>query len=139
MATLDQITGGLVTRLKTISGLNVAQFFIGQIVPPVAIVGVPPVTDYHASMGRGTISLEPTIHIFTSSAIDLEGQRALASYADPTGSKSIRAAIEADKTLGGTVQDCIVREFRPLNLEEYSALNYYGGVFTLQLYARGNT
>jgi hypothetical protein len=139
MSTLDQIAGGIETRLKTIAGLNVAKYFPGQIVAPVAIVGVPPVTDYHASMGRGTMSLEPTIHIFTGSAIDLEGQRMLSEYANPVGSKSIRAAVEGDKTLGGLVQDCIVREFRPLNLEEYSALNYYGGVFTLQLYARGNS
>lgn len=139
MSTIDQIAGGIETRLRTISGLNVARYFTGQIVPPVAIVGVPPVSDYHASMGRGIIALEPTVHVFTGSAIDLEGQRTLSAYADPVGSSSIRAAIEADKTLGGLVQDCIVREFRPLNLEEYSALNYYGGVFTLQLYARGNS
>lgn len=138
MATLDQIVRGLETRLKTIDGLNVARYFTGQVVPPVAIIGVPPVTEYHASMGRGTMALEPTIHVFTGSAIDLEGQRALSEYANPVGDKSIRAAIEADKTLGGMAQDCIVREFRPLNLEEYSALNYFGGVFTLQLYARGN-
>lgn len=137
MTTLDQIVGGIETRLKTVAGLNTARYFTGQIVPPVAIVGVPPITNYHASMGRGTIELEPTVHIFTASSVDLEGQRLLTEFADPTGSSSIRAAIEADKTLGGLVQDCIVREFRPLNLEEFSALSYYGGVFTLQLYARG--
>jgi len=89
-------------------------------------------------MGRGVITLEPTVHIFTGSASDVEGQRALADYANPVGAKSIRAAIEGDKTLGGMAHDCIVREFRPLNLEEYSALQYFGGVFTLQLYARGD-
>lgn len=138
MATIDQIVGGIETRLKTVTGLNVARYFFGSITPPMAIVGVPPVTDYHSTMGRGVITLEPTVHIFTGSASDVEGQRALADYVNPVGAKSIRAAIEGDKTLGGFALDCIVREFRPLNLEEYSALQYFGGVFTLQLYARGN-
>ena len=138
MATIDQIAGGIETRLKTIAGLNVARYFFGSIIPPMAIVGIPAVTDYHTTMGRGVITLEPTVHLFTGSASDIEGQRALADYANPVGAKSIRAAIEGDKTLGGMAHDCIVREFRPLNLEEYSALQYFGGVFTLQLYARGD-
>src|SRR5690606_39570720 len=68
-----------------------------DLIPPMAIVGIPAVTDYHSTMGRGVITLEPTVHLFTGSASDIEGQRALADYANPVGAKSIRAAIEGDK------------------------------------------
>jgi len=45
VATIDQIAGGIETRLKTIAGLNVARYFFGSIIPPMAIVGIPAVTD----------------------------------------------------------------------------------------------
>lgn len=138
MADLDQIVGGVAARLETIPGLNVAQYFRGSITPPMAVVGVPSVTEYHAAMGRSSLyQVDVSVHLFTSSATDEEGQRALARFAAPTGASSVREAVEADRKLGDLVQDCIVREFRPLNLEEYAALQYFGGVFTLQIVAKG--
>lgn len=138
MATLDQIVDGIADRLGTIAGLNVVRYFPGAITPPVAVVGIPTITEYHSSMGRALMALEAPVHVFTGSQVDVEGQRKLAGFANPTGALSFKAAIEADRKLNNRVEDCIVREFRPLNLEEYSALNYFGGVFTLQIYARGS-
>lgn len=137
MATIDQISGAIETRLKTIVGLNVARYFTGSIVPPQAIVGIPAIPEYYSTMAKRIMTLEGQVHIFTGSAVDLEGQRALAAFANPSGSSSVKAAFEADRKLGGVVEDAIVKEFRPLNLEEYSTFQYYGGVFTLQIYARG--
>jgi hypothetical protein len=137
MSTLDQIAAGIETRLKTITGLNVARYFTGSITPPQAIVGIPAIPEYYSTMAKRIMTLEGQVHIFTGSAVDIEGQRALAKYANPSGTYSVKAAFEADRKLGGAVEDCLVKEFRPLNLEEYSAFQYYGGVFTLQIYARG--
>lgn len=137
MATIAQIMSGLETRLGTISGLRVSDTLEGEISPPWAMIGVPPVPNFHATMGRARFEVEPTISVFTSKGWDRTGQLKLAGYADPTGPTSIIAAVEADKTLGGVVEDCIVVSFRPIDIEEFGAIGYFGGVFTTRIIARG--
>lgn len=136
--TILQVMQGIETRLATITGLRVNDVIPDQINPPQAIVGVPPIPRYHATMQRGRFQLEPTVTVLVSAALDRVGQEALAEYANPTGAKSIITAIEADKTLGGVVDDCIVTSFRPLGLEEVGLIGYYGGVFDLQVIAQGS-
>ena len=135
--TIAQVMQGIETRLATISGLRVNDVKADQINPPAAIVGVPPIPSYHATMARGKFLVEPTVTVLVSAAYDRTGQLALASYADPTGATSVLSAIEGDRTLGGVVDDCIVIDFRPLGLEEVGLIGYYGGVFTLRAVATG--
>ncbi|MEU8055710.1 hypothetical protein [Microbispora bryophytorum] len=132
-----EILEGIESRLATIPGLRTSEIVPDQVNPPIAVVGVPPISNYHATMGRGKFALEPTVTVIVSSAMDRSGQRALAEYANPTGDKSIVAAIEGDKTLGGVVDDCIVVSFDPLGLESVGAVDYYGGLFTLRVVASG--
>ncbi|MEV0151537.1 MULTISPECIES: hypothetical protein [unclassified Nonomuraea] len=134
---LTAIMDGLEARLATISGLRVSDVVPDQINPPHAFVGVPPITDYHASFRMGTSRLEVPIWVFVSAALDRVGQRLLADYASPSGTTSIRAAVEAPdpdgrKTLGGVpgVQDVVVRDFRPLGREDVGAIGYLGGQWT---------
>lgn len=137
--TIEQIMDGIETRLATITGLRVSDVSPGQISPPCAIVGVPSVTDYHATFGSARMKLDDlTVTVLVSAAApDRVSQKKLAGYANPTGDTSVKAAIEADKTLGGVVDDCIVTSFRPLGLEEVGALGYYGGIFQLRAIAIG--
>lgn len=135
--TLQQIMEGIEARLDTIEGLRVSDIKPGSVDPPMAVVGVPDVTSYHGTFGRGKFQLQPTITILVSKAFDRIGQHALAGYANPTGATSIVAAIEADKTLGGVVDDCIVVDFRPLGQEEVGLIGFFGGVFNLQVIAQG--
>lgn len=131
------IMAGIETRLATITGLRVNDVSPGQITPPCAIVGVPEIPNYHGTFGRAKWQLEPTVTVFTSAAHDRAGQLMLAGYADHSGATSIAAAVEADKTLGGVVDDCIVVSFRPLGLDEVGQIGYYGGVFQLRVLAPG--
>jgi hypothetical protein len=139
MSMIIDVMSGIATALRTVSGLRVEESFEGDINPPVAVVGIPTVTTYHSSMARGHFELEPTITVFTSQVVNRVGQEKLAAYADPSGATSIRAAIEADKTLGGKVSDAHVIGFRPLDLEEYSAFGYFGGIFTMYVITRGDS
>jgi hypothetical protein len=137
--TIADIMRGIEARLATIPGLRVGASFgtPDQINPPAAIVEVPPIQNYHAAMRQGTVELSPTVVVLVSSALSRTGQMALAEYANPTGPQSVRAAIEADKTLGEVVDQCVVRSFRPLGLEEVGELPFYGGIFTLTVTAAG--
>jgi hypothetical protein len=130
--TIADIMRGIENALKTIPGLRVgSDGSPDQINPPAAIVGIPPVPNYHQAMRRGTVELSPTVLILISAAVSRTGQMALAEYANPTGASSVVAAIEADKTLGGLPVQAVVRSFRPLGLEEVGEVNYFGGLFTL--------
>lgn len=135
--TINNIMAGIENRLATISGLRTSDIVADQINPPQAIVGIPTISNYHMTMRRGTFDINPTVTVLVSASLSTTGQRALAEYANPTGGKSIIAAIEGDKTLGGAVDDTILTEFRPLGLDEVGVVGYYGGVFTLRVLASG--
>lgn len=135
--TIADLMLGVEARLKTVPGLRTSAIVPDQINPPVAIVGVPPIESYWETMRRGTYVIELTVTVLVSAAIDRVGQMLLAEYASPVGERSIPAAIEADRTLGGVAQECVVDSFRPLGLEEYGAIGYYGGAFGLRAAASG--
>lgn len=136
--TILQVMRGLETRLQTIEGLRTSSYVADQINPPQAVVGVPPIEDYRATMRRGRWMLQPQIYIFVSAVLDDRGQAALAGYANVSGPTSIPAAVEGDGTLGGIVEDCVVDSFRPLGMEEVGLIGYYGGVFDLRVVAPGS-
>lgn len=138
MATIEQIMQGIETRLGTIAGLRVSDTITPTISPPFAMVGLPSGIDYHAAMGANPLgNLMFEIWVFTSTAWDRTGQLKLAGYQNQNGSTSIRAAIEADRTLGGVVDDCFVRSSRRVTVEEFGVIKYFGGVFTVPVFARG--
>lgn len=135
--TLKAIMLGIEARLATIAGLRTSEIVPDQISPPHALVGLPPIPVYRSSMQRGTYELDLTVTVLVSAGVSRVGQLLLAEYASVSGANSIPLAIEADRSLGGTVDDCVVTSFRPLGLDEVGAISYYGGVFTLKTLASG--
>lgn len=135
--TIEQVMVGIQTRLQTISGLRTDTGSTAQVNPPMAIVGLPPIDNYHAAFAHGRMTLQPEVTVLVSDAYSRTADLMLAAYVDPTGAKSIHAAIEGDKTLGGVVDDCIVVSFRPVSREEFGLIGYYGGIFTLKVIAAG--
>lgn len=134
---IQDVMEGVAGQLETISGLRVSAYESNSINVPQAVVLVPEIPDYRASMKRGTFVLEVRVQVYTSTATDRSGQQQLAAYANPTGSSSVIAAIEADTTLGGVVNDCVVDSFRRLGVEEAMGIGFYGGEFTLRVVASG--
>jgi hypothetical protein len=130
--TIAEVMAGIETRLQTVNGLRTRDVSPDQIVPPCAIVGVPPI-DYLETFKQSTYTIRPTVTVFTSAALTRAGQIALAKYAEFDGSNSIFQAIRADQTLGGKVDYCVVLSFRPLGLEEVGIVGYYGGIFELEV------
>lgn len=135
--TLLQVMQGIETRLGTISGLVVKEFQPDSVILPLAWVGVPPIPEYRATFGRGRFSLDPTVTVFVSRSDAEVGQRKLAEYADVGTAASIPDAIEADRTLGGVVEECFVASFEPLGQQDAAFFGYFGGVFTLHVTAPG--
>lgn len=132
---IREILIAIEARLQTIPGLRTSEYVPGQVNPPQAIVGVPPINNYHTAMRGRQLDFEPTVTVLVSSTVDRIGQLKLADYANPDGPESIPAAIEADRTLSGLVGDCRVVSFAPLGSEDVGAIGYFGGVFTLRVLA----
>ena len=126
---------GIETRLKTISGLRTAAFRPDQVNPPQAYVSIPTI-NYHAAFVHGQMRIEPVVTILISKALDRVDQPLLASFMDIAGTKSIHAAIEADKTLGITGCECVVMDCREADIA-LGGINWYAGVFNLNVIAPG--
>lgn len=81
--------------------------------------------------------IDPVVTVIFSRALDRIGEPAISQYMDVSGSKSIKAAIEGDKTLGGVVSDCIVIDAKEADFT-VGTIQFYGAIFTLKVYAAGS-
>jgi hypothetical protein len=135
MPELQRVMNGLAVQVAK-TGLRVADHVPGKINPPQGVVTVPPIEyDIDFAHSRGVLMV--TLTVLVSATLDQQGQHNLAAYADVSGDKSIKAIIDANRNLGGLVDDCRVSKFRPLGLTEVGHLGYFGGEFTIPISIRG--
>lgn len=137
MTDVIDVLRALRTTLRGVQGLNVSLGITGQINPVHAAVGVPSIPDYRQAFAGARMLIQPTITLFTSAAFDEIGTLRMAEYISPSGPKSIFAAIEEDKTLGGLVEQCRVTSFDTLSPDEIGSIGYFGGTFFVDIMARG--
>lgn len=98
---------GLKDRLATISGLRTFAFQPDYANPPYGFPRIDEIS-YHGAMGGGDVVYDGIIQIVVGGVSDRLTQNLLDGYASYSGATSIRAALEADKTLGGVVQTLVV-------------------------------
>jgi len=136
-SSIAQIRAGLVSQLRNVYGLNVYGAEPGQITPPAAVVVTPSIT-YHTSFSSegGLKTYEFRVLVLVAQGLLDEAAHTLDTYADPSSTLSVRSAIEKDPTLGGIVDTLVVSSFRPMNAEEVTSLQYWGGEFLITVYAR---
>ncbi len=115
MATLAQIREGLRANLSAIdlganSSVQVSGYALANPVGAYVQVFGPDEVAFHRSMGTTTAHADWVIKIQVGVPLtsDRGAQELLDRMLESSGSASIRALVEADRTLGGTVQDCVV-------------------------------
>lgn len=106
-ATASQIVDALKIRLATISGLRAFSFQPSQLNPPIAYPIITQVR-YHGAMGGGMVIYEVTVYLIVGRYSDERAIADLDDYLAFNGPKSLRAALEADQTLGGVAQNIVV-------------------------------
>lgn len=111
MSALSDMRAGLATNLATVSGLRTSAYIPDNLTPPIAVVAPDTIT-FDQTFGRGQDRYTFTVEVVVGRATDRASQSLMDTYCDPNGSKSIKAAIESDSTLGGVVFDCRVTEVR---------------------------
>ena len=106
-ATVSQVATGLANRLATISGLRSSAFQPEQLNPPFAFPTLNRI-EYHQAFGGGDVVMDWTVNVIVGRYVDRNAFTTLDGFLSYSGSTSIRAAIEGDKTLGGVCQTLVL-------------------------------
>ena len=104
---MAEIRQGLVDNLSAISGVQWSPYLLASPTPPSGHV-IPSEIAYDRAMHRGMDEVTMTVQAFVALGLDQAAQMKLDELLAPSGATSVKAAIEADRTLGGKVQDAWV-------------------------------
>jgi hypothetical protein len=130
--TITELRDGLVANLSTIPGLTVEGWYPELINPPVAIVMGPDIS-FDADMDCDSYSFP--VSVFTGEVSDKEAQAMLDDFCAPASSRSVRAAINSDPTLGGAAQYCAVTHAQRYGIHDYQNQRIWGIEFTVYIVA----
>lgn len=108
-ATALQIREAIATAVKSVTGVQASAYVLGSPTPPFVHVLRGPVV-YDRAMGHGTHTWTMRVRAYVASVTDVGAQKLLDEFLSVDGARSIKAAIEADPTLGGVVSDLQVTE-----------------------------
>jgi hypothetical protein len=117
------IRRGLAQRLRTIEGLEAYTFITSRPNVPAAMVSRRH-TAYDATMARGSDDFEYLITMAVSWADPEVAQESMSRYLDTAGDLSVKAAVEAEDTLGGVVDFARVVEAREELIREFGDTPY---------------
>ena len=135
MASITDLREGIATNLATISGLRTTTNFVpDNINPPYAMVA-PTSVDFNQAFHGGLVVYNFTITVVVGRVDARTAQNTLDTYCDPSGSGSIKAAIESDRTLGGNAFDCRVTQMRNYGTIVLSDNTYLAAEFDLVVQA----
>jgi hypothetical protein len=105
--TLTEIREGIAANLAVLDGCQVSAYMMANPTPP-AVHLYPAQVDYDLAMGRGLDQWMFTVQAFVGLSTDIGAQMKLDEFMAPSGSQSVKAAVESDGTLGGIVADTTV-------------------------------
>jgi hypothetical protein len=101
MATLTQIRSDMADRIALITSLNCYDRIPEQIAEPAAVVGMPDPLTYNLTYGPTAGTYQIPVRLYVARVDAENAQAILDAYIAPTGSTSIKQALEA-----GTVSAC---------------------------------
>ena len=133
-ATVTQIKQGIATALATISGLRSYAYQPDNLNPPFAWPMLDTVT-YNGAMRGGLVTHVFTVTVVVGRAAERTAQNALDGYVGYDSATSIRAALEADRTLGGVVQNLLVESANNISTTEGNDTTYLMVDFRVVVYA----
>ena len=132
---IANIRAGLKTRLATITGLRCYETIPDQFSPPAAIVGMPTSINFDFTYQRATDRVTYPVRLLVAKATDRSAQERLEQYLDGSGSLSVKAAIEADPSLGGAANVTRVLSAQGLGVYDMGGVSYLGCDFTVEVIA----
>ena len=134
-ATPSQAKDGLKARLATISGLRCYDYQPDQVNQPFAFPTLEEISYHATAMGTGGVEMDFTINLILSRQSERIAQDEIDKYMAYSGSQSVRAAIEGDRTLGGVCEDCVVRQAGNISNIDANDTLYVAVDFRVTVYA----
>jgi len=131
--TLQTVADGLEARLATVSGLRVFDHVPDVFNTPCVFV-LPSDIAYWGSFAGGNVEQSWTATVVVGRTSDRASQRSLNAYMGYDGATSIRAAIEADRTLGGACDTCIVTSAQNIRMLSQGDASYLAVDFSITVY-----
>lgn len=110
MSTLADVREGLRANLSSIPGAQVSAYVLSN--PTLPTIWVRPaaeVVTYHRAMGNGVENWTLLVQAYVGVPSDIGAQKKLDEFLASAGASSVKAAIESDKTLGGSANDLAVQ------------------------------
>lgn len=107
-ASVSAVAAALMASLSDVPDLRTKNYQPENILPPIAYPVLQSVT-YHRAFHGGDVVMEWNVSVIAGRWTDRTAHALLDSYLSYDGASSIRAALEADVTLGGVVQTMIVQ------------------------------
>lgn len=125
---LQAIGDGLKAALEAVDGLErVYTWMPDSVAPPCVVVGFPERVEYQGTFGAvGMTTWLFPITLYASRADALNGQRILAAWLDASGPASVRAALEADPTLGGACDTVLIQPAADFGAYDVAGTPYLG-------------
>lgn len=131
---IEDIRSALATNLATISGLRTSGDVPDNPNPPQAVVFLETV-EYDDAFQGGLTTMQFKVMVIVSRADDRSAQRKLNEYISPDGARSIKSAVESDRSLGGLVQTLRLTAMTSLGSTIVSEQEYMAVEFSVAVYA----
>lgn len=132
---LDEVSNEVRTALAAITGLRRPPWGAEKISAPAAIVTLPERIDFDSTYGRGKDHYpDMQVVVLVARPTSPAARRAIAKYADGSGPKSVKAAIEA-RTY--TSCDEVHVSWCEFTDAKYNGTDYLACVFHLDIIGKG--
>lgn len=132
-ATITEVKQGIATRLATIPNLRTFAYIPEQLNAPIAYPTLDSI-QYHRTMAVAMTEMVFTITAIVCKADARSAQSQVDPYVSATGTYSVKAALEGDRTLGGKVDDLIVNSAGGYNIISAEDGDYLAVDFNVTVY-----
>jgi hypothetical protein len=124
----------LATNLGTISGIRTYADIPDNPMMPAAVVQLQSV-DYNQAMARGLTEYNFVVTVIFGRVATSQAQRSMDQLIDDQGGRSIKTAIESDKTLNSNAFDVRVSEMTNIQSVTIGDITYLTADFAVIVYA----
>lgn len=122
---------GLAAAAAAVPGLNATPHAPAALAAPAFYPGESEI-DYDQTFAAGVDDLQIDCYVMVSAAEDRDGQELLDRYLG-RGAESVKAALEADRTLGGACSDMCVRRMQGYRTYGSGTDTFYGAKITVRV------
>ena len=131
---LSAIRTAMGDALDAVPNLRVRELIPSLVVPPMAVVQ-PQQIEYDLNAQNGLHRYLFTVTVFVVKADDRAAQLRVDPFVAPTGTGSIKGALEADRTLGGVVNTLQVTNVNNYSSADANDVVYLAVDFEVEVFA----